>query len=185
MIWHDDGYGITQTSLAFFRERRECIGSIVGVTMLADPSEDGGWTTYPFRIIGEDAEIWLSGCNSGYGGEGPHGSITILKELGYPEPYCNWPLDKAEFKLGSPYRPEIPLEPEPEVDMAGTEEILDIIKAYHQEHGQMPTIREIGERANIKSPEPVYRRLNALEVAGKIKREPYKARAIEILEVTE
>ncbi len=31
------------------------------------------------------AGLALSGCNSGYGGEGPHGSASILRELGIPE----------------------------------------------------------------------------------------------------
>ncbi|MGG1571665.1 hypothetical protein [Fictibacillus sp. NRS-1165] len=29
-------------------------------------------------------ELWIDGCNCGYGGEGPHGSEKILKDIGLP-----------------------------------------------------------------------------------------------------
>lgn len=44
-------------------------------------------------------EIWLSGCNAGYGGEGPHGSYTILKELGFDDQIANLVFSNSVVNL--------------------------------------------------------------------------------------
>ena len=181
MIWYDGGFCTPEDSLEFFREYWEDIGPIVGVTMLNDYRLDE-WVRYPLRIIGDVAELWLSACNSGHGGRGPRGSVAVLQELGYPEPYCNWPLSKAEFKLGTPSKPVVSVEPSSGVELTEAhEEILDVIQAYDQEHGRRPTVREIAELAVLSTRHTVWRRLDELEAAGKIKRQPHKARSIEVI----
>lgn len=107
-IYAEEEHGITQQSLAFFNGHKHELGDILEVQMikywddLRNELTGDGWEPLPMRIKGTKAEIHLSGCNSGYGGEGPNGSVKVLKALGYPEPYCNWPLYKDEFVLEPP-----------------------------------------------------------------------------------
>jgi len=101
LILKDDGYGTTVESLRFFRKCRDYLGEILSVEMIYY-YKDEEWVEYPLHIIGSLAEMRLSGCNSGFGGEGPHGSVTVLRELGYPEPYCEYPLQRKSFLLGDP-----------------------------------------------------------------------------------
>ena len=59
--------------------------------------------------------------------------------------------------------------------------IYNIIKDFIKDNGYAPTIREIGELANLKSPATVYTHLEALEEGGYIKTERSKSRTIRIL----
>ena len=59
--------------------------------------------------------------------------------------------------------------------------IYDIIKDFINKNGYAPTIREIGELANLKSSATVYAHLEALEESGYIKSERSKSRTIRIL----
>ena len=87
----DDGGGITERSLKFWNENKSKIGKVTHVEV----SEEGLQTedrksesgiTYPVEyntmITGTQGSILLSGCNCGYGGEGPNGTAKILAELG-------------------------------------------------------------------------------------------------------
>ena len=77
MIYKDNGYGITEKSLKLWKRRKGDIGKI-GVVEAKRESPD----EYTLIIIGSEGEIWLSGCNCGYGGTGPNGTRQILEELG-------------------------------------------------------------------------------------------------------
>lgn len=182
MIWNDDGWGYTGDSLAYFCEYKNRIGPIVRVAML-NYYEDSQWVTYPFRIVGEMGEIWLSGCNAGFSGEGPRGSVTVLKELGYAEPYCNWPLEKAAFELGPIQSPVSPSSRDLTVPLTDAhEEILEVVREYRKVNDKMPTVKEIGKECELTGKHTVYMRLRELEDAGYIKRTPRKARSIELLD---
>lgn len=61
-----------------------------------------------------------------------------------------------------------------------TESVLIFIRQYHQEHGVMPSQREIAEGCYI-SKSNVIRHLDRLEMQGKISREPSLARNIRLL----
>ncbi len=74
----DRGGGITAESLDFFRRNRGVLGKIESVRC----SFNGSGTIYNTVIVGITAIMHLSGLNCGYGGEGPHGLYTLLKELG-------------------------------------------------------------------------------------------------------
>ncbi len=50
------------------------------------------------------------------------------------------------------------------------QKMLDAIKAFKSHHGYAPTIRELGDRLGIKSPNGVQCHLLALEKKGHIKR---------------
>lgn len=61
-----------------------------------------------------------------------------------------------------------------------TESVLVFIQRYHQEHGVMPSQREIAEGCYISQP-AVGRHLDLLEKRGIISRELGKARSIRLL----
>jgi len=60
-------------------------------------------------------------------------------------------------------------------------EVLACIRAIFQETGYPPTVRELGERLGLSSSCTVQRHLEMLERKGFIRRNPTKARTIEIL----
>ncbi|HEY3377513.1 MAG TPA: transcriptional repressor LexA [Armatimonadota bacterium] len=61
------------------------------------------------------------------------------------------------------------------------QEVLSGIRLIFQETGYPPTVRELGERLGLRSSCTVQRHLEALERKGFIKRNPTKARTIEIM----
>src|SRR2546428_14108183 len=61
-------------------------------------------------------------------------------------------------------------------------EIYDFIKDRIEGRGFGPTVREIGEGFDIKSPNGVMCHLKALEKKGLIKRTGFRARAIQLLD---
>jgi repressor LexA len=58
--------------------------------------------------------------------------------------------------------------------------ILDYLRAFVDEHGYPPTVREIGEAVGLRSPSTVHAHLAQLERAGFLRRDPTKPRAIEL-----
>src|SRR5690554_7816789 len=60
-------------------------------------------------------------------------------------------------------------------------EVLNYIKRELISKGYPPTVREICEGVNLKSPSSVHAHLNSLEEKGFIRKDPTKPRAIEIL----
>ncbi len=61
-------------------------------------------------------------------------------------------------------------------------EIYDFIREKIEGRGYGPTVREIGEAFDIKSPNGVMCHLKALEKKGMIKRETFSARAIQLVD---
>lgn len=61
------------------------------------------------------------------------------------------------------------------------QEVLTGIRVIFQETGYPPTVRELGERLGLRSSCTVQRHLEALERKGFIRRNPTKARTIEIM----
>jgi repressor LexA len=61
------------------------------------------------------------------------------------------------------------------------QEVLAGIRLIFQETGYPPTVRELGERLGLRSSCTVQRHLEALERKGFIRRNPTKARTIEIM----
>lgn len=94
------GDGVTRISKKFFFDEMkdyERITEIFAYYNSNDAINDGFYTTFeypqrnllmklkaPTMIIRYDNldEYWFDGFNSGYGGEGPHGTYDVLKELG-------------------------------------------------------------------------------------------------------
>ena len=59
--------------------------------------------------------------------------------------------------------------------------ILDILKKLIAKNGYPPTVREIGEEANLSSPATIHFHLKQLEDKGYIKKDDNKNRTLEIL----
>lgn len=63
-------------------------------------------------------------------------------------------------------------------------EIYDFLKAYTENKGYPPSVREICEAVSLKSTSTVHGHLKRLEKKGFIKRDPSKPRALEIAELS-
>ncbi|BAU28240.1 helix-turn-helix protein [Aneurinibacillus soli] len=98
-----DRSGSTYDSIDFFRENRHKLGQIVHAYAFFNPIDAAIHNFYvpsqhfkrgvflnietPHLVLvdTEGNEMWISGCNCGYGGTGPHGSQTVLQECGFPQ----------------------------------------------------------------------------------------------------
>ena len=74
-VYHDQGGGVTRVSLDYFHRLYRRLGKICRVSI-------DQHRVFSMEIRGVDGVMLLSGCNCGYGGEGPHGTFEVLKELG-------------------------------------------------------------------------------------------------------
>jgi repressor LexA len=63
------------------------------------------------------------------------------------------------------------------------QELLDFIREKIDGRGYGPTVREIGEKFGIRSPNGVMCHLKALEKKGVITREPNRSRAIQLTDL--
>ena len=78
-IFTDDGGGMTQRSLEYFDTLKGKLGRIIEIHIDSDRN-------FCWEIFCDAGWVLLSGVNSGYGGEGPHGSLKILDLLGFKKP---------------------------------------------------------------------------------------------------
>src|SRR5205814_4643771 len=76
-------------------------------------------------------------------------------------------------------RPRDPLEAE--MLTGRQQEIWDFLVEYVDRHGYPPTVREIGEAVGLASPSTVHAHLASLERAGRLRRDPTKPRALELV----
>jgi len=84
MRYSDEGNGITAESVRFFRDHRHLLGPIVAAD-LRFPGFDDPPDPYLMMLRdGDGNEIRLSGCTTGYPGEGPRGAMRVLLEAGWP-----------------------------------------------------------------------------------------------------
>ena len=90
IVLKDGGHGITEESLRFWNENKNKIGvvkfaAVTEMPLYTEKAPDGDYKLeYNMAIHGKSGSIYLSGCNCGYGGTGPHGTAKILAELGLP-----------------------------------------------------------------------------------------------------
>ncbi|MEE8330894.1 MAG: transcriptional repressor LexA [Acidimicrobiia bacterium] len=61
------------------------------------------------------------------------------------------------------------------------QEILDYISSTVEGRGYPPSVREIGEAVGLSSPSTVHSHLSALVKSGRLRRDPSKPRAIEVV----
>lgn len=60
-------------------------------------------------------------------------------------------------------------------------QILEMIHAYHEEHGYAPSIRDIGQAVGLASPSSVHSQLETLEEKGYLRRDATKPRTLDIV----
>jgi hypothetical protein len=84
MELRDSGDGVTRESLAFYRDHRHEMSELARVTVrfpaFGDPYD-------PYLMVLTDRaanRMLLSGCTTGYVGEGPNGALEILVAEGVP-----------------------------------------------------------------------------------------------------
>ena len=180
MIYHDDGRyrGVAEKSLAFFQATLYLIGEIKAIKMTDYVRSE---TVYPFKVIGEMGEIWLSGCTAGYLGEGPEATVQIMQELGYPVDACGVVFRNREFQMGPPnrWKPKpVPKKSIPDLAM----EVLEFIEEFYAENGFMPTGGEIKDGCeNITNVSAAHERLHSLKEMGYIEIRYRKPRGIVLL----
>jgi hypothetical protein len=78
---------VTERSKAFFLLNRHRLGTIVAAGMrdLMEPVRPDGGHDY-LRLYDDAGRVLaLSGCTAGYGGEGPHGTLWVLRLSGFPD----------------------------------------------------------------------------------------------------
>lgn len=74
----DAGAGITRDSLTYYRDHRHELADLVRITVRF-PSFGDPYDPYLMVLTdGRGDRILLSGCTTGYVGEGPNGSLEIL-----------------------------------------------------------------------------------------------------------
>lgn len=61
-------------------------------------------------------------------------------------------------------------------------EAYEFIRSFMRDYRKPPTLKEIGTALGIKSPNGVFKLVQALEKKGHIKREPYVARGIHLID---
>lgn len=166
MIYLDNGYGVPEKSLVFFRKHKHLLGEIESIAMTDYMNTE---IIYPFKIIGDVAEIWLSGCSAVHG---LRITVQILTELGYPHDALQVVFENREFLLGPPnrWRPTPLLKNRtPRVAEESGEEILDFIKDYHTANKIMPTAKEIAAGCDsVSSVSMAHDRLHFLKDQGYI-----------------
>ena len=83
MRYSDSGNGITADSIAFYRDHQHQLGPIVSAELRFPGFDD---PPDPYLMVLRDQagnEIRLSGCTTGYPGEGPRGAMLVLLEAGW------------------------------------------------------------------------------------------------------
>ena len=78
-VYSDKGYGVTSESIEYLETLKGKLGSIRNINI--DQNRE-----MSMEIVCEGGLVLLSGCNCGYGGTGPHGSVKVLEVLGFNNP---------------------------------------------------------------------------------------------------
>jgi hypothetical protein len=82
-----EGAGLTERSKAFFLLNRHRLGAIIAASM-GDFARRGreGASDACLRLYDDRGRVLaLAGCTAGYGGEGTHGTLYVLRLCGFPE----------------------------------------------------------------------------------------------------
>jgi len=93
-IFHDKGHGVTQESIEYFKGLKGTLGEIIEINL----SQHRHFT---MELQCSAGYVLLSGANCGYGGTGPHGSVEILKMLGFQDyrKYEDQIFHESELKI--------------------------------------------------------------------------------------
>ena len=62
------------------------------------------------------------------------------------------------------------------------QQVIDLIRVTVNQRGYPPSVREIGEALGMRSSATVWFHLDALVKKGALRRDPYKSRAIQVVD---
>lgn len=108
MIYKDDGEGYSEASLEFAKDHLKDLSQSVTLSAKFKADAKGDWSEFNtrfFTLLGD--EIWLSGCNVGYKGQGPRTLVKILKLI-------NWNLNEDVVYINNELQVTRELPPEEE-----------------------------------------------------------------------
>jgi len=109
--YFDEGHGVTVRSLEFWKQHKDLIGKVDSVTGDREHLRSRFEVTenddnmipikldYFLKIVGEKGAVYLSGCNCGYGGEGPNGTREIMEELGIHTEVAEYMMLQPNFSI--------------------------------------------------------------------------------------
>jgi len=94
-VFKDDGGGITERSMQYFRKIRPRLGKMIKAVASFEPLRQeikhGTVEDAPYDFLADynliltdekGNEVWLSGCNCSYSGTGCWGTFEVLREVG-------------------------------------------------------------------------------------------------------
>jgi hypothetical protein len=99
MRYSDSGNGITADSIAFYRDHQHQLGPIATAELRFPGFDD---PPDPYLMVLRDPagdEIRLSGCTTGYPGEGPRGAMLVLLEAGWSVEEARQVFSAATLRL--------------------------------------------------------------------------------------
>lgn len=94
-VWTDEGAGVTDESLKVWKSCKGKLGRIWHIIIKQHTPPE-----FNMEIYADHGFVLLSGCNCGYGGTGPHGTLEIFNDLGilgmqdviFSNSEVRWPL---------------------------------------------------------------------------------------------
>jgi hypothetical protein len=97
-----EGAGVTERSKAFFLLNRHRLGRIVAAGMRDFAGTHPGRGADGLRLYDDAGRVLaLAGMTAGYGGEGAHGTLWMLRLCGFPEGAADaegyTPLERTVF----------------------------------------------------------------------------------------
>jgi hypothetical protein len=121
MNYFDNGLGIAADSIAYYRDHRHELGTI----LVAEVSFPGLSDHHPYCFeLRDDCgnRIFLSGLTAGYAGEGPRGAMEILIDAGFGVTDSQRVFHDRQVVLRQPSWPPEPL---PSAPLLAREVITD------------------------------------------------------------
>lgn len=107
-----------------------------------------------------------------------HAALTKIQAILAETPsFAKAAAAKVGVPLGSPA-------PNDDLLTARQGQFMQFIRAYRDAHGYSPTVREIGDAMDIKSPNGVMAHIKSLQKKGRIRCTPEIARSIVLTEAS-
>lgn len=79
MTYEYNAHGITRDGIKIYNNNKNKLGNITRAVM----QTINGESVFSLYDENQDCLRIISGVNSGYNGEGPHGTLTILRDSGF------------------------------------------------------------------------------------------------------
>jgi hypothetical protein len=133
------GEGSTESALVAFDFFKERMGKITNVTCAE--SDTGSHLI----VKGSKRDLDLTGCNCGYGGQGPRGTMTVLMKLGVPAKEAEELIFKQSFSRPVSYEGKYADRdlkcPIPTLDKKDLRKIANkVLDDWESKEGKLPTL---------------------------------------------